>query len=100
MEGGGLKGRGEVDLIKTGGEDWRDKVRVIFALVGLGFSEVSDTLLVGGRFLLLEDKDVGDTGGVIDLLVVNLRRVSKYITQDEYKVNGYNNETITNLQHC
>lgn len=92
-----------MDLIKTGGEDWRDKVRVIFALVGLGFSEVSDTLLVGGHFLLLEDKEVGDTGGVIDLLVVNLRRVSKYIIHmmNTKKMNILtNNETMTNLQHC
>lgn len=47
---------------------------------------MSDTLLVGGRFLLLDDKEVGDTGGVIDLLVVNLRRVSKFIIYDEYKI--------------
>lgn len=66
--GGGLKGRGEVDTM-TGGDDLRDRFLDIFALDGL---DVSDTLLVGGFLVLVDEGDViGD-----EVLTVNLCNVS------------------------
>lgn len=71
--GGGLKGRGEVEVTMTGGEDWRDKFLDIFALEGL---DVSDTLLDGEALFV---------GGGDIVLTVNLCKVSIRQSACQYK---------------